>query len=716
MSNVFIREIDGVNDFAIPESDTDLSDATTALDALVSGVADLTYETLLAWVETKDGTSPTRTLNALVQTFEYETFECPTTAKTETMTDDIETALLADADISGVGEQQVSLFQLSSVQPWIRDPGGFVYPTNVTDDIYIGGATPNGRWKESGELVLGGSSFVGLEMLRVVGPVRIEGKLSVTGLIDPPSGLVLEEQASKPDDPTGTTEGVIWVKDDNPNTLYFTDNAGADHQLGAGGASPWQRTGTVINPATGTDDVAIGATTMRSNERMRILNVTEGAEGGFLAEQVIPATAFFADWFGFKAHPRNDGDASSGTVHCFEVGVPVGGSYNDLTGFYYPSMTGSPGAGSTAFHQAGADEFNTFAGRTGFGSTDTGTVPLRTRVNATANSQTQSWRMFKAEFSNVSLPSSVNFLGYDVEGAATGGTLTSYIGFRVQGFQRIGGADPTVTDCDGIHIENLQADGNVTFTNTPFGIRQSGASDINYFAGNTGVGVSPTTGAQLEVSQSFTGSENLVGALESAVSAGAGTVGTVYGIKSEATILTTFTPTAIVGVNSKAEAAGSAGATSVDGFRADLVVGTGSVTGLTGLEVSASLGASGSVSSYRGLHVLTPSSSGGTYSNVYGVLVEAQNSADVINPWGIYQSGSSDQNYFAGKIGIGTSVPATSAMVDIQSTTGALIVSRMSTAQRNALTAVDGMIIYNTSTTAFNFRENGAWVTGSGLA
>lgn len=51
----------------------------------------------------------------------------------------------------------------------------------------------------------------------------------------------------------------------------------------------------------------------------------------------------------------------------------------------------------------------------------------------------------------------------------------------------------------------------------------------------------------------------------------------------------------------------------------------------------------------------------------------------------------------AGRVGIGTANPAASAALDIKSTTGALIVPRMTTAQRNALTPVSGMIIYNTT-------------------
>ena len=63
-----------------------------------------------------------------------------------------------------------------------------------------------------------------------------------------------------------------------------------------------------------------------------------------------------------------------------------------------------------------------------------------------------------------------------------------------------------------------------------------------------------------------------------------------------------------------------------------------------------------------------------------------------------------------GNVGIGTTSPATSAKLDIDATDGALLVSRMTTAQRDALEAVNGMIIYNTSTNQFNFYEDSVWV------
>lgn len=55
--------------------------------------------------------------------------------------------------------------------------------------------------------------------------------------------------------------------------------------------------------------------------------------------------------------------------------------------------------------------------------------------------------------------------------------------------------------------------------------------------------------------------------------------------------------------------------------------------------------------------------------------------------------------------------PTTSAVLDLASTTGALLVPRMTTTQKNALTPTNGFVVYDSSLTAFYFYENGAWVT-----
>ena len=64
-----------------------------------------------------------------------------------------------------------------------------------------------------------------------------------------------------------------------------------------------------------------------------------------------------------------------------------------------------------------------------------------------------------------------------------------------------------------------------------------------------------------------------------------------------------------------------------------------------------------------------------------------------------------------GNIGIGTSSPAASAILDITSTIGAVLFPRMTTAQRDALTAVNGMVIYNSTLDKLQVRAAGAWVS-----
>lgn len=61
----------------------------------------------------------------------------------------------------------------------------------------------------------------------------------------------------------------------------------------------------------------------------------------------------------------------------------------------------------------------------------------------------------------------------------------------------------------------------------------------------------------------------------------------------------------------------------------------------------------------------------------------------VTNSSNIYNNG--------GNIGIGTTTPAASAALEINSTTGALLLPRLTTAQRDLLTAKAGMIIFNTT-------------------
>ena len=60
-------------------------------------------------------------------------------------------------------------------------------------------------------------------------------------------------------------------------------------------------------------------------------------------------------------------------------------------------------------------------------------------------------------------------------------------------------------------------------------------------------------------------------------------------------------------------------------------------------------------------------------------------------------------------VGIGTNNPST--LLELKSKTGALLLTRLTMIERDALTGINGMCIYNSTTNAFNFYENDSWVT-----
>lgn len=78
--------------------------------------------------------------------------------------------------------------------------------------------------------------------------------------------------------------------------------------------------------------------------------------------------------------------------------------------------------------------------------------------------------------------------------------------------------------------------------------------------------------------------------------------------------------------------------------------------------------------------------------------------------WGVYQQ-HSEKNYFEGSVIVGSSdTPDASAAIEIASITKGFLNARMTTTERNAITATNGLQIYNTTTDKLQVYAAGAWV------
>lgn len=127
---------------------------------------------------------------------------------------------------------------------------------------------------------------------------------------------------------------------------------------------------------------------------------------------------------------------------------------------------------------------------------------------------------------------------------------------------------------------------------------------------------------------------------------------------------------------------------------------------------------------------LDPGSTGGTIDTVNGVRVEAiPNGITTVNKfhafefnqtfgqvgtdvWGLHVVPTYAQNFIGGSLNVGSpteKVSNSSVGIEIGSTTQDLLLSRLTTVQENALTALNGMLHYNTDMDKFRCYQNGAW-------
>ena len=104
-----------------------------------------------------------------------------------------------------------------------------------------------------------------------------------------------------------------------------------------------------------------------------------------------------------------------------------------------------------------------------------------------------------------------------------------------------------------------------------------------------------------------------------------------------------------------------------------------------------------------------------TINNLYGFFYHQPFGGAATNTWGFYAESDVD-NFFKQSLKIGGTIGTTdrvtnsSVALEVESTDRAVVLSRMDSTAEAALTALNGMVIYNTTTGKFRGYAGGAWV------
>ena len=111
---------------------------------------------------------------------------------------------------------------------------------------------------------------------------------------------------------------------------------------------------------------------------------------------------------------------------------------------------------------------------------------------------------------------------------------------------------------------------------------------------------------------------------------------------------------------------------------------------------------------------ITASANAETVANYTYANIQQVGSSAIVNPWTL--SGTNTYNT-TGNVGIGTSSPSASALLDLTSTNSGLLIPRMTTAQKNAIsTPTTGLLIFQTDAPAGFYYYNGSsWLNISNL-
>ncbi len=137
---------------------------------------------------------------------------------------------------------------------------------------------------------------------------------------------------------------------------------------------------------------------------------------------------------------------------------------------------------------------------------------------------------------------------------------------------------------------------------------------------------------------------------------------------------------------------------------------TGTTSNFRGLSIFAEHWASaGTTTNNYGVQIYSGAVvSGGTITNNYALAIEAiSTTGTVTNPWGIYQKGPNDTNYFAGGVGIGTDTPTNRLHVHTTDSGASAIQVTNSTTGSTATDGLEVGIDTNEVARVWNFENTG---------
>lgn len=103
----------------------------------------------------------------------------------------------------------------------------------------------------------------------------------------------------------------------------------------------------------------------------------------------------------------------------------------------------------------------------------------------------------------------------------------------------------------------------------------------------------------------------------------------------------------------------------------------------------------------------------GTMTTYYGLyLGSATVTGTLTNNWGVYSADTAAKNYLGGTVGVGTTSPDASAILDAQSTTKGVRMPNMTTTQKNAISSpAAGLMVFDTTLAKLCVYSGSAWQT-----